>query len=259
MKKQLLIILLFVTYSTFSQDYPFISKDYTKIDSYQYIDILQKYPKSPLNRYLANGKEVTKAFSDSIGNPKFPDRYQHLYFADTINHKTILVLRKMSAEEIKSANKKSTESINKDLKNRKELRGSSIDKLNLTDIDGNKYSLESLKGKIIVLNFWFTKCAPCIKEMPDLNKMKAKYQSDDVVFFAVTNDKKDIVNRFLERIKLDFTIIPNDQATIDQFKISYFPTNVLINKEGKIEFVNEMFKGNGIEEINKKLKQLLKK
>lgn len=94
--------------------------------------------------------------------------------------------------------------------------------------------MESLKGKIIVLNFWFTNCAPCIEEMPDLNKMKAKYQKEDVEFFAITFNKKDLITPFLEKIKLDYIIIPNDQNTIDDFQIKFFPTNILINKEGKL-------------------------
>ena len=125
-------------------------------------------------------------------------------------------------------------------------------------MEGNKYSIESLRNKIIVLNFWFTNCAPCIKEMPDLNKMKEKYQKEDVVFFAITYNKKELVKPFLERTKLDFIIIPNDQKTIDDFQIKFFPTNILINKEGKVEFINETFVSNGIEIIDNKIEKLLK-
>jgi len=55
-----------------------------------------------------------------------------------------------------------------------------------TDINDNKVNTKNLGGKIIVLNFWFIKCPPCIREMPELNKITETYKSDSsVVFFAI--------------------------------------------------------------------------
>jgi thiol-disulfide isomerase/thioredoxin len=45
---------------------------------------------------------------------------------------------------------------------------------------GKQYSLESLKSKIVVLNFWFTQCGGCITEMPELNELKKAYSGKDV-------------------------------------------------------------------------------
>ena len=46
----------------------------------------------------------------------------------------------------------------------------------VTDLLGNAYSIDKLKGKLIVINFWFVECKPCIMEMPDLNKLVEKYK-----------------------------------------------------------------------------------
>ena len=51
----------------------------------------------------------------------------------------------------------------------------------VTDINGNNYSLESLKGKVVVINFWFVECKLYIMEMPELNKIVEKYKNKDVV------------------------------------------------------------------------------
>ena len=52
------------------------------------------------------------------------------------------------------------------------------------DMNGKTYSLSSLKGKIVVINFWFVECKPCLIEMPDLNEIVEKYKSEEVVFLA---------------------------------------------------------------------------
>src|ERR1700721_19361 len=60
----------------------------------------------------------------------------------------------------------------------------------LTSLDGKSYKLGELKGKTIVLNFWFTACMPCREEMPGLNELVKSYQNDrNVVFIAITFDQ----------------------------------------------------------------------
>ena len=48
--------------------------------------------------------------------------------------------------------------------------------INLTTITGQKFQLKRMKGKVIVLNFWFTHCIPCIEELPALNKLVKAYK-----------------------------------------------------------------------------------
>jgi thiol-disulfide isomerase/thioredoxin len=255
MKHFLLIFFIVLSSLSQAQDYPFLSSSYSKINKFEFSNFLQKKP--TLSYLLENGKEASKTYFDSIKKVK-TTQFEQLFYADTIENKGIIITKAVSEKEQKERNKKFFKLQKDNEKFKRNLKGSTIEKLDLTDLEGNQYSLESLKGKIIVLNFWFTSCAPCIKEMPDLNKMKEKYQKEDVVFFAITYNKKDLIRPFLERTKLDFIIIPNDQATIDDFQIMFFPTNILINKEGKVEFINETFVSNGIEIIDEKIQKLLK-
>lgn len=94
--------------------------------------------------------------------------------------------------------------------------------------------------------------------MPDLNKLKKKYGDENVLYFAITYDKIELVEKFLTRQQLDFTVIPNQQKTIDIFGINFFPTNILVDQKGKVIFVNELFNpksNNGIDEIDKLIKK----
>jgi len=257
MRKIIFLIIGLNFFLTQAQEYSFINKNFVVIDKYKYLYYVQR--KADVKTFTEEGKIISPTQLDSLDKTYIKQPFKKIFFADSINNKVSLVIKNLSKEEYKSINDKFQESQKKDLANRKKLKGSNIEKLDLTDINGNKYTLESLKGKIVVLNFWYTKCVPCIKEMPDLNKLKNKYQAENVIFFAITFDKENIVKPFLEKIKLDFTIIPNDKKTVNQFNISFFPTNIVIDKNGEVIFINELFEGNGIDKIDKILKKQLKK
>lgn len=66
-------------------------------------------------------------------------------------------------------------------------------------IDGETLSLEQLQGKVIVINFWFESCAPCIAELPALNRLREEYKSKDVVFIAFGKDDSQTIKDFLKR------------------------------------------------------------
>ena len=58
----------------------------------------------------------------------------------------------------------------------------------LKDVDGNPVSSEEFKGKVVVVDFWATTCAPCLKEMPDYVALQAKYGADGLVFLEISTD-----------------------------------------------------------------------
>lgn len=67
-------------------------------------------------------------------------------------------------------------------------------------INGDTIELKKLRGKVVVINFWFIGCAPCIAEIPALNKLAEEYESEDVVFIAFSeNTKKAILDEFLPK------------------------------------------------------------
>jgi len=68
----------------------------------------------------------------------------------------------------------------------------------VTDIKGNTYTSEELKGKVVVLNFWFIGCAPCRIEIPGLNEMVKHYDKEEVVFIAFALDGKEELKKFDE-------------------------------------------------------------
>lgn len=102
------------------------------------------------------------------------------------------------------------------------------------DMKGMNIKLSELRGKIVVLNFWFIKCAPCIMEMPDLNEVVGLYDPKDVVFIGITFDSKELVEQFLENKAFEYTITPDANDAISIYGVQSFPTNMVINQQGQI-------------------------
>lgn len=119
----------------------------------------------------------------------------------------------------------------------KVVLGSPVAPFSVTDIRGKVYSSADLKGKIVVLNFWFIACPACVAEMPDLNALSDKYKDNpNVVFLAVTFDKADAINKFLGATPFHFNIVPERMDLIQQYGISKFPESWIIGKDGNLAY-----------------------
>lgn len=105
-----------------------------------------------------------------------------------------------------------------------------------TDLSGKTYKLDELKGKTVVLNFWFIGCKPCVMEMPHLNKLVEKYGKEEVVFIAFALDNKAALEKFLLKKTFKYNIIP-DAGRIAQetYKVNSFPTSIIIDKKGFVQ------------------------
>lgn len=108
---------------------------------------------------------------------------------------------------------------------------------NFTTITGKKYELTALRGRIVVLNFWFISCGPCRAEMPELNKLVKEYKGRDVVFLAVTFDDSESVKAFQKEKTFDYEIIPDARAWIEKIGVNGFPTHYILNPQGEVELM----------------------
>ena len=107
----------------------------------------------------------------------------------------------------------------------------------LPGLDGKLYSLKSLKGKIVVLNFWFIACKPCVNEMPVLNNIKNNYDPAKVVFLALSLDGKDAVNTFLQHHQFNYTVLPDAAPVHKKYDLNAYPTSIVIDSRGVVSFV----------------------
>ena len=106
--------------------------------------------------------------------------------------------------------------------------------LNCTSMTGTNVNSTSFKGKVTVLNFWFTHCKPCVAEFASLNKLVETYQDKGVQFISFAMDKKAVLDSFLITHPLQYTVIPGATSIMDTFKISSYPTNMILDKEWRV-------------------------
>ncbi len=240
-----------------SQEYSFISKEYHKLsDTEIAIIVEEKRVFKPIS-YLEDGTQITDSIAISLGLNKNAYKYKQFLYGDSEGNLKLLVLKLYTEDELKQRNKSLNDKINLSKKVLKEYKGEKAPDFNFIDLQGNSYNIESLKGKIVVINFWFIKCSACLKEMPDLNKMVDKYKDKPVVFLAVTFDQADKVTEFLTKKEIKLNVIPNERKTITNFKIQFFPTNIIINKEGDVAYAQDGFTKDMIKVMNKTIDKLL--
>ncbi len=113
-------------------------------------------------------------------------------------------------------------------------KGDELANFELSDMNGQVVKLNDLRGKVVLINFWFINCPPCRAEMPDLNELKTEYANKDVEFIGITFDQKSNVEAFLKTLPFEFQIIPDAQKIIGEYGIMGFPTSVVLDKNGKI-------------------------
>ena len=98
--------------------------------------------------------------------------------------------------------------------------------------------LEIPDDQLIILDFWSTDCGPCIKEIPDLNKIAQKY-SDKVRLISINNDllygkPKEKVENFVNQYDFDYPVIldTKQKNLMEQFNVFFWPTRYLVNEDG---------------------------
>ncbi|MBC7684671.1 MAG: TlpA family protein disulfide reductase [Bdellovibrionales bacterium] len=106
------------------------------------------------------------------------------------------------------------------------------------DLKGQKISSQSLRGKVVMVNFWATSCTTCVKEMPQMVETYNKFKGQGLEFVAVAMkyDPPNYVINFTETRKLPFTVALDSGGDIAKAfnEVSLTPTTYVINKDGKI-------------------------
>ena len=116
------------------------------------------------------------------------------------------------------------------------LTGKEFPLHNLTNLDGNKINLEDLKGKPTFIHFWFSRCAPCIDEVPTLRKLQELYKNE-FNFVTITFDSRSEVRNFLNKYPLPYMHLINAKNFIDRLNIQGYPTNIFLDKNGIVKYV----------------------
>lgn len=131
--------------------------------------------------------------------------------------------------------------------------------ITLTQLSGGTFKLASQKDKIVILDFWATWCGPCVRAMPILAEVAAKYKSKGVVLYAVNlEEKADEVSAFLKENKLDISVVlDSDGAVSKAYEVGGIPQSVIIDKTGVVRVVHVGISPNFKDQLVKELDAIL--
>ncbi|MGR2661121.1 TlpA disulfide reductase family protein [Chromobacterium haemolyticum] len=137
--------------------------------------------------------------------------------------------------------------------------GSPAPQVNYTSLNGQAASTESLKGKVVLVNFWATSCPGCVEEMPEIKKMHQEFAGKgyETIAVALSYDPPNYVKSFVDKYQLPFFVALDSNGQIAKAfgDIQLAPTTFLIDKQGKIikRYVGVM----DFEEVRKLVQQHL--
>jgi cytochrome c-type biogenesis protein len=137
-----------------------------------------------------------------------------------------------------------------------------------TDLQGGTVPLGSLKGKVVLVNFWATWCDPCFAEVPTLITLQQKYGARNFVLLGVAmdDDGKKVVQPFVETRKFDVQgqqltmnykiVLGNDDITSKFGGLLGYPTTIVISPDGKIQ--NKIVGGLNLGDMETEIERLMR-
>ncbi len=129
----------------------------------------------------------------------------------------------------------------------------------LPTLSGSRLSLSSLRGKVVVIDFWAQWCEPCKKELPQLEKLSKEFAAKNVVILAVNLDKsKDNAQKLAQQLGLSLPVLLDPAGSVAAtYDLPKMPTSFLVDKKGIVRFVHEGFEGSAdVDRFRSELNQL---
>ena len=111
--------------------------------------------------------------------------------------------------------------------------GNTIPDFSLKSLDGKTVSKDSLKGEVVVLNFWASWCAPCMGEIPELKQVAANSKAK-IVGIALDENGVETVKPFVESRQINYTVLLGNQDIFQQFNGVGIPYTLILDRAQRI-------------------------
>ena len=137
--------------------------------------------------------------------------------------------------------------------------GDRAPELGRADLDGNTLRIASLRGKVVIVDFWATWCEPCREELPVLNRLYREHRDEGLVVVGVSVDQTaDNVRSFLREMPLAFPIIHDDGHQIaGRYAPPRMPSSYIIDRRGVIRHIHLGYRASDAPRIEREVRALL--
>ena len=145
----------------------------------------------------------------------------------------VIVLQVVLLSIVSQSCGNSDQSSEGEIESKEQIENRLITEASFSNLDGESFSLESYKGKTVILNLWATWCKPCIYEMPSISRA-SEILGEEAVFLAASDESLEKIEGFREKYPdFKFQIIKLQESVLN-FEVQVLPTTFIINEEGEI-------------------------
>ncbi|MBI3934438.1 MAG: TlpA family protein disulfide reductase [Acidobacteria bacterium] len=129
------------------------------------------------------------------------------------------------------------------------IRGKPVAAFDLPDLNGKQFRPADFKGKVLLVNFWATWCAPCLLEIPWFLEFKERYGPEGLEILAISMDEEGpkVVKPFVEKHKMGpFTVVMGNEKTSELFGgLLGLPTTFMVDRQGNYYSKHQGLVGKG--------------
>lgn len=154
-----------------------------------------------------------------------------------------------------------TASAKKYIENPRRARENYAPDFSFTSMAGEFLSSDDLRGKVVLIDFWATWCAPCVHATPGLARIQKKYKDDPLVILGVSADRDQALwKAFIEKHRLEWTHFYDDRRMMaNRFTVNGYPTYILVDHEGIIQYRQQGWSPQVDSQIEGELRSMIKK